>query len=72
MDKQKHSQLGSENYILRLYRRESDASEQALMGLLEDPLHGRQWSFRSLEELKALLQKQSQAGLAQIEIGERR
>jgi len=61
MEKQKHSRLGSENYILRLYRREPDASEQALMGLLEDPLHGRQWSFRTMEELKDLLQAQSQA-----------
>lgn len=61
MEEDKPSRLGGESYVLRLYRRESRTSEQVLVGLLEDPLNGRQWSFRSLDELKALLQVQSQA-----------
>ena len=60
MEKERNSRLGSESYILRLYRRDPDASKEALMGVLEDPLHGRQWSFRTLEDLKALLQARSQ------------
>jgi hypothetical protein len=59
MEKEKPIRLGGENYVLRLYRRESENGEQALIGLLEDPLSGQEWSFRSMEELKALLQAQS-------------
>lgn len=60
MEKDKPSQLGGESYVLRLYRRESEACKQEWIGMLEDPLHGRQWSFRSMEELKAILQAHAQ------------
>lgn len=60
MEKRKSNRLGSENYILRLYRRQPDAGEQDVIGLLEDPLHGKQWSFRTMEELKRLLQVETE------------
>lgn len=55
MENSKSNRMGGESYILRFYYRETDAGEQTLIGLLEDPLHRQQWSFRSFEELNALL-----------------
>jgi hypothetical protein len=61
MVEEKTIRLAGETYVLRLYHRKPEAGKQELLGLLEDPLSGRQWSFCTMDELKRLLKERSLA-----------
>ena len=51
--KSQRNQSRSDSYIVRLHRHQ-DAAGETLVGLVEDPEHEQQWSFRSLAEFMAI------------------
>ncbi len=51
--------LSGESYVLRLYRQGQDDCE-GLPGILEEPISGQRWSFKSMDELKQLLNERLQ------------
>lgn len=58
MTSHQHQEPGTvptENYILRIYRRDSQSSKAALVGTLEEPASGQSWTFRTVAELNQLL-----------------
>ena len=45
----------SEHYILHIYRRDRNEANASLVGVLEEPVSGQQWRFRTAHELGGLL-----------------
>jgi len=48
----------NEHYILHIYRRDHKAINANLVGILEEPISGQQWRFRTARELGHLLNVQ--------------
>ena len=47
-----------EHYILHIYRRDQKAVNASLVGILEEPVSGQEWRFRTAQELGELLKVQ--------------